>query len=230
MIACLVMTDGRAKCLARTLASAEENLNLDTMVRVIHDDSDDAAYHAWLFANYGDRWTIVVTPARSGFGGAIRSAWKALRAMHGITHVFHLEDDFVFPLKVPLHQMLDLLDDRPEVVQVALVRQPWNSEEQAAGGVLARWRERCAQLQTKFGEPYVAQRAYFTTNPCLYRRALIDHEWPEGTHSEGGFTFQLFHEGHNGVPGELIQFAFWGRLDDPPRCEHIGEHRIGTGY
>lgn len=222
MMALLVMTDGRRDCIERAIPSALERLHGRFTEFVIHDDSGDDAYHEWLTATF-PQFQIVMTPGRSGFGGAIRSAWSHLAAHTEAHFIFHLEDDFIFNEDIDVVAMARLLTFERTLMQVALKRQPWNDIEIAAGGIVE-----CAPedyMQVTNGDIWwTAHRRFFTTNPNLYRASLVHEHWPEGENSEGHFTHQLLAR-RRGHP-----FAFWGRKFDPPKVTHIGNQRAGTGY
>jgi hypothetical protein len=107
----------------------------------------------------------------------------------------------------------------PKLAQLALKRQPWNPEEKAAGGI-------CELHPEWFSEKrwlYTKHTAFFTTNPCLYRKDIMDFGWPQEENSEGKFSIMLRDAGYH--------FGLW-QLDtfDPPKVTHIGEQRMGTGY
>lgn len=244
VIALLVMTDGRLDCLTQTLRSAAENLMHDGMVDnvFIHDDSNDPDYRAMLVD-----WSIESTgwyvfgpkpgSGKSGFGGAIRAAWEVLRTQpHDF--VFHLEDDFTFNRPVDLRAMAGVLLTNPEIVQIALRRQPWNDLERAAGGVVEMHPEAYTDRHvwdntSRMADgredprlhPILEHTQFWTTNPSLYRRSLLDiHHWPDGEHSEGVWSQHLR------TTHPDWRFAYWGQRDDGPWVHHIGTERVGTGY
>lgn len=220
MITLLVMTDGRRDYLEQTLTSASVNLRGPISVKLIHDDSGDPAYAAWLRETYEPLgYVIHSTGQRSGFGGAIRSAWCWLREHDRNPLIFHLEDDFTFPVPVPTADMTNLLAN-PEIAQVSLMRQAWNGDEIRAGGVVNA--NPGAFTLEPSPIPHLRHRAYFTTNPSIYRRELIlSHEWPTGDQSEGRFTLDVFTD-------PTTCAAVIG--DGEPNCHHIGEQRTGNGY
>lgn len=228
MITLLVMTDGRRECIARSLPRALDMLEGPISNVVIHDDSADQAYHDWLYERFGGRgFTIVRTEERAGFGGAIRSAWSFLRQFDHRPWVFHLEDDFLVQQRVDLRAMMRVLTWHREIVQMALLRQPVNEHEIAAGGIMQMHPQdymRGPWTPCACGAPdgWYEHRRFFTTNPSLYGRSLIHREWPDGKHSEGRFGLALFEE------DPLAVSAFWG--DGEEWCEHIGAVRVGTGY
>lgn len=221
MITLLVMTDGRKNCLLRTVEQARKNLYGAISVRVIHDDSGDDAYAAWLNQTYCPQgWVVHSTGQRSGFGGAVRSAWSWLREHDRNPLIFHLEDDFLVS-SVNVDRMAWCLDANPRLVQLALLRQAWSNEEKQAGGIIEKDPDAYTYRQEEMFR-WVEHRRFFTTNPSLYRRSLIlDREWPEGDHSEGRFGIELFES------DPQLKSAFWthGQM-----CEHIGDERVGTGY
>lgn len=222
MIALLVITDGRTECIQRTVPSALGNLAGPISERWIYDDSGDADHLAWLYQTFPQFRIIHHLEGRQGFGGAIREAWRTLRFESAAEYIFHLEDDFTFNREVPLEDMMEILDEEPRLAQVALRRQAWNTAEKAAGGVIETNPDAYTQRSGHFTS-FLEHDLFFTTNPSLYRRQLIEHnDWPEGERSEGVFTAQLREARHT--------FAYLGERTDPPWVHHIGDERTGTGY
>lgn len=227
MIALLVMTDGRRECIERTIPSFLDAVDRPDLLSElwIHDDSGDPDFTGWLVATFAPLgFRVVSTPGRSGFGGAIRSAWDYLRTFSEASYIFHLEDDFIFPRPVPLIGMVDVLDHHPHLVQIALRRQPWNESERSAGGIVEMHPSDYIDAQGYDGHQWLEHRRNFTTNPCLYRQTLMAREWPTGSESEGRFGFAIAAE------AEVEPFAYWGARDSGEWCEHIGAQRVGTGY
>lgn len=221
----LVMTDGRRHCIERAVESAMDHLGWFDRV-VIHDDSGDPDYRAWLREVFApDDFEHVATGCRSGFGGAIRSAWAHLAESPDLHErfVFHLEDDFIFKRQVDLAAMAQVLDRHPYLMQLALRRQPWNDEERAAGGIVEQHPDDYIEHQDADDNHWLEHRRFFTTNPSLYRAKLCRQPWPRGPHSEGRFTHQL-------LASPKVRFGFWGARDSGEWCEHIGLERVGTGY
>lgn len=226
MIALLVMTDGRDH-IFETLPTAEAFLVGPVSEVWIHDDSGDPERGEKLRRVFPHA-RVVQTAGRSGFGGAIRSAWDALRLGSSAPFVFHLEDDFRLFRIVELARMAEVLQLRPELVQLALRRQPWNAEELAAGGIVelhpGDFEDRTTRLHDGTEAEWLAHRRFFTTNPSLYRTDLLGREWPDGAHSEGRFSIELFASNPDRVAG------YWGSRSSGEWCEHIGHQRVGTGY
>lgn len=169
---------------------------------------------------------------RLGFAGAIREGWRRLRELSWAevpAYVLHVEDDWRFDQRVPLARMAELLDWRPNVAQVALLRGPVNDTERAAGGLVEQWPREYRQgyLADPFAGdlnplPYLEHGLYFTTNPSLYRMSLVNaHDWPTGAGSERRFTERLLNAGY--------RFACLGNGD--PWVTHTGDdRREGKGY
>lgn len=227
MIALLVMTDGRRECIERTVPSFLDALDRPDLVSelLIHDDSGDPEYSGFLVDRFGPLgFRVVSTPGRSGFGGAIRSAWWELREYSSARYVFHLEDDFVPTRTVPVADMARILGHHPHLVQIALRRQPWNPSEVAAGGVVEQHPGDYADVKWTDLQ-WLEHRRFFTTNPSLYRMELVeDEEWPEGDNSEGRFGIGLLEQ------DPARRFAFFGARNSGEWVEHIGAARVGTGY
>ena len=216
------MTDGRREYFRKTYDSLWSKVHgFDNIL--IHDDSGDPDYHHWLSGYYNTtETTIYSTGQRSGFGGAIISAWDQLRKTDA-DWVFHLEEDFTFNKHIDLQAMQKVLMAKPHIVQMALRRQPWNDIEVEAGGVIEVQPESYLEW-TDETDYWLQHRNFFTTNPSLYGRSLIDyHEWPNCDRSEGIFSVELFSDPDN-VSG------YWGSKTMGEWCTHIGQQRKGKGY
>jgi hypothetical protein len=155
-----------------------------------------------------------------GFGGAIRKGWSEVLDT-GADFCFHLEADFTFNRDVPLIDMVDVLDQHPHLVQMALLRQPWNEQEREAGGILEMHPDDYEQCSDG---PYrwVEHRRNFTTNPSLIPTWVLGAGWPKRAQSEGHFGIALF-----GADPDL-RGGYWGQGEE--WVEHIGIERVGVGY
>lgn len=190
----LLISDGREDYLEQTLASVEENLpDFDQVVHI-----DDTAHEL-------------------GFAGAIQAGWDRITT----DYVFHLEQDFTFNQPVPVDRMVEVLQAHPHLVQLALLRQPWNAVERAAGGV---WQQHPdSYTHHGLGEyRWLEHCRHFTTNPCLYPRWVADRGWPQTGQSEGLFGLRLFGEDSS------RRAAYWGAGEE--WVTHIGQERSGHGY
>jgi hypothetical protein len=221
VITLLVMTDGRGDCLRRSIDTFHR-LKGPISVRVIHDDSGDPGYSKWLWAEYGDTWTVHSTVQRSGFAGAYHSAWSWLLEHDRNDWIFSTEDDFLIRRDVDLTSMVRVLESHPKLAQLALRRQAWNPMEIAAGGIVEQHPDDYTDVRSPDGE-WLEHRRFWTTNPSLFNRRMLHRGWPDGPHSEGHFGISLFTDTDD-VCG------FWGSRDSGTWVEHIGRERIGTGY
>jgi len=234
VITLLVMTDGRRDCITRTLASFAEMVTGPVTRRIIHDDSADHGYGAWLSTTYPG-YEVVSSGRRRGFGGAIAFAWRYLTAGSPDDAdldrmVFHLEDDFVFRRSVELADLAAVLDTRPGLAQLALRRQPWNEAERAAGGIVEQNPQAYEEHADFDGRVWLEHRQFFTTNPSLYRSSLCERGWPDGRESEGHFGLGLLATGTPEAAPADVRFGFWGSRDSGEWVEHIGAQRAGSGY
>jgi hypothetical protein len=213
-IAVLLIGDGRDGCRAATMDSFAKRVSGYRLRGVVQ--VDDRAHQL-------------------GFAGAIEAGWSALRdrmlsaERQGYPppwdYVFHLEEDWAFLRPVDVRAMASVLDADPTLVQCALRREPVNDAERVAGGVVEAWpreyEERIALTPTG-GVPYLRHSLFFTTNPSLYRRELVEAEaWPQVPRSEDEFGRYLVRRGQ--------RFAFLGERTEPVYLRHTGERR-GTGY
>jgi hypothetical protein len=220
-ICVLVMTDGRRECLARTLVSLREKLAGPVTRRVIHDDSGDIEFQAWVRQQDPD-FELISTGTRSGFGGAYRNAWRWVAENVDQPFLFSTEDDFVMQRRVDLRAMRDVLQAAPDVAQVALRRQAWNPAEIEAGGVVEQHPGDYADAKIA-GWPVLLHRRFWTTNPSLHRTSMCRSGWPGDPRSEGLHTARLLRD-------SATRFAYWGSRDSGVWAEHIGHERVGRGY
>lgn len=219
----VLMANGRREYLEKTLPGLRRLLG-DPYVEclVVHDDSGDADFRAWLLGelHFADLDVELVTTDRVGYGGAMASAWSAA-ARAGCPLIFWLEEDFVLG-DVPLAAMADLLEQRGELVQVVLKRQAWYPRELRAGGFL----EGTPGVFVDVADPvpHVEHRAFFSVNPTLFRAELLARPWPRTKGSEATFGKELLADQPH------RRFALWGSTSSPPAVEHVGAERVGHGY
>lgn len=230
-VAALVMTDGRVDCLDRTLASFDRHVPRPIDYRYLWDDTGNDDHFSYLRAAYRHRGWIPIRglAGKEGFGGAIRSAWQWLLDHTDAGYIFHIEDDFLFEQPVPIDAIVKVLDRHPYLAQMALRRQAWNQAEIDAGGVVELNPEAFTEVRDG-RQVWLEHRQFWTTNPSLFRRPVIELGWPEGNHSEGVFTHRLLGAGFGDVSGDQVRFGYWGARTSAPAVEHIGAERVGFGY
>ena len=197
-VCALLIGDGRTEIHERSHASLTENLPRFDAAVVI-DDSDHSL----------------------GFAGVIAEGWRQVLET-GAEWVFHAELDFTYRQPVPLEAMVGVLREQKHLAQMALLRQPWNDAEKAAGGVIQVRPDEYEQ-RVVGGTIWTEHRVCFTTNPSVYSTNLCRHGWPQVEHSEGVFTHRLLEDPN-------VRFAFWGGKNDEPLVDHIGVERVGVGY
>ncbi len=203
-VALLFVTDGRDDLRAATFESFNANARSLEVATIIEVDDRDHTL---------------------GFCGAVREAWARLRAVAGETpfdYVFHLETDFDFLRSFDVKAMSRVLDTQPHVCQVALRRGPVNEYERGFGRDLSMmWPDAHTERHTS-GHAWLEHRLNWTTNPCIYRRSLVERfEWPNPPRCEEAFGTTMIAEGYS--------FAFWGGRGEP-WLEHTGHTRVGNGY
>jgi len=215
------MFDGRIDYFTKTWNTLDKLSKVDKIL--INDDSGDVEATKHLIQNYADRdlW-ILSSGERSGFGGAIRNAWTHLGDWE-TDYVFHLEQDFELTKDIDIESMITVLEENPNVSQLALRRQPWNETEKKAGGIVESNPYDFYERKDLSGNVWLEHRKFWTTNPCLYRSSLMNTSWPTGANSEGMFGINLFEDAEQ-VSG------YWGSRDSGEWCKHVGDNRIGTGY
>ena len=217
----MVITDGRAECLARTIDSLRQMVKGDIAHKLLIDDSCKSNYAAWLICRFSD-FEILHTVPKQGFCGAIQTAWAAIKKRYPDTDfLMHLEDDFIFNRQVNVAELVEVLQSNPSLAQIALKRQPWNPAEEKAGGIVEMWPD---LYQDRNFEDYhwLEHRLFFTTNPSMYPKKITEFGWPGPPACEQAFTETLKNAGYS--------FAYWGKRSDLPWVYHIGNERVGCGY
>lgn len=224
-IALMMVTDGRKDFFDRTYAAMDAMIGARAFdFRIVVDDGQSRDYSEWL--DHIGMWDLHALPrpeGKRGFGGAIQAGWDILKAMPDVDYVFHLEDDFMLSKYFSLRWMAGILDRNPDLAQLALKRQPVNAEEAKVGGFVYQFPDEYHQhLDEETGQSWYSQNLFFTTNPSLYRRSLLDVGWPSGEGSERRMTERLQALG--------MHFGFLGTKFDEPWVHHIGKFRTGVGY
>jgi len=213
----MVITDGRI-CFHDAMDSIEDNFD-EFDYHLIVDDSLNPKFHTYTDFVYtrGGWWgnfEVDHASEKRGFAGAIRAGWEQIP--DDIDYVFHMEDDFVFLNRPPLTDMIQALEDNTHLVQMALLRGPVNEAEIAAGGLM-----QVDPDSYEYKGKWIEHKKFFTTNPCVYRRSLIERGWPDCSNSEGIFGIELF------ASDPSLRSGFWGNGEQ--WVDHIGI-RQGTGY
>lgn len=229
-IALVIIGDGRDNYLHQCVASLGQ-LRGNISEHWMYDDSGDQEYRDFLALRY-HHWTHINGGPRQGCAGAFQQVWRQVAQGTKARFIFLIEQDFRFVRPVDLSAMAGLLDERPYLAEVALLRQPWNSEEKRAGGVVEWHPDWYVDKIDEHGRQWLEHRS-FTTNPCLFRRSLLDVSWPDsqpGAYSEGLFSHHIHTDGTPEVPGDQVRCAYWGARGSGIWTEHIGHQRIGTGY
>lgn len=205
-VALLVIGDGRDDLLRDTMRSWHANAKEAEVTAVVRVD---------------DRMHLL------GFCGAVRYAWERLREeAAAFEYVFHLEEDWRFLRVFSIAHMARVLDTEPQVAQVALRRGPEPREVPVIEGWAEEFTNRATGLlglgNAARVQAWLEHRLFWTTNPSLYRRKLIDEfEWPEAPRCEAAFGETMVAEGRT--------FAYWGDRLDEPWIRHTGI-RTGHGY
>lgn len=171
---------------------------------VFVDDSGDPEHQSWL-----SQFGRVVDTGRSGYGPAMR----AVCAEAGEDPFCFWEEDFTATADVDLNGMRDVLDDRRDLAQLALLRGPHFPVEHEHGGLIEALEakgekfELVAQPGFGMSRNIYVQTATFTCNPAVWQRGVAAQGWPDGQWSEDAKRDQLLAQGYKFgfVPGIKVQ-------------------------
>lgn len=198
-VALLLIGDGRDRYRSQALDSLVMNVDTRGMPVVEVDDRDH----------------------KLGFAGAVQHGWTRVLAETHAEWVLWLELDFTFNQRVPVQDILDVLTAHPQLTQMALLRQPVNAAERAAGGIVQQNPDAYTPREWR-GHQWLESTRCFTTNPCIVPRWVLERGWPQRPESEGHFGIDLFGS------DPALRSAYWGAGEEWV-C-HIGDERAGTGY
>jgi Glycosyl transferase family 2 len=232
----LLFTDGR-EYLDKTLESFKRFLPWDFDDIILTDDSGNQRYQDSLYAKMekfcDGPVTYLFHEERLGFARAIADTWKQIQP--GIEWIFHLEDDYTLNRVLNLGDMIEIMKWNPHLVQLALMRQPWNEEEKRHGGIWQWHSTRGVEFTQKAMMGFASKPGarfewyehcgWMTTNPCLYPRWVADRGWPTDEGAGEGKMFRLMLQ-----EDPQRRAAYFGNMQDRPMVEHIGHGRKGFGY
>ena len=156
-----------------------------------------------------------------GFCKATARLW-AKCAEADVNFVFWLEHDFLIERRFNLAPLAALLIEKPELAQVALVRNAVNEREENAGGIIDVHPRSDYVHVVRDNHQWLEHRINFTTNPSLMRRQFMEENpWPDySSECEGKFSADFLARGYH--------FAYWG--DGTPWVTHVGPMRTGHSY
>jgi len=163
-------------------------------------------------------WILRRAEGQQGFCRATQGLWEWASETDA-EYVLWLENDFELLRPFNLELPAALLSSDESVAQVQLLRESVNIEEQKAGGVIQKHRQRGDAFIDHDG--WVQHSAFLTTNPSLLRtKFMAENPWPNyESECEGRFSRDLVERGYT--------FAIWDGT--APIVRHVGKRR-GFGY
>lgn len=223
-----IIGNGRIDLLERTIDSFRKSFkNFPFYKKVIVDDTGDLNYANYLEQEFGDEFHIVAHLANQGLSGSVRTLWS-LALLSDTDNLFHIEEDFTFNEGFEWEDILSSMVQavrEENVAQIALKRQPCNPQEAEAGGFMQlapdTYSTRKFYIEAKTGTKdfnCLMHRNFFTLNPCVYPRWLMQLGWEKGW-GEKEFGELLF-------SNPKIECGYVGMsIDEPSMITHIGNYR-----
>jgi len=207
--------------LERSLASLSAHVSGPIVQKVLYSDWDSRVAFG-LEQIAGRHGFYVAGGGNHGYSAGMARMWRYIASRALGPYVFLAEDDFLYEQDVNLARLVDVLEARPDVTQLALLRQPAYQGEIDRGGILG-WPVESFAHQRLNGHRWLEHRNFWTANPALFRRSLTAVEWPTGRSSEKLFADALFRD-------TRAVAAFWG--EGEAQIRHIGEVKAGVpgGY
>lgn len=224
-VAVVVRTGGNAETweersgyLRRSLESLNERVSGPIEQRVVYSDWGDE-HRAELDAIVSPLGYYVVGAGHHGYTASTRRLWRYIETRVRTPYVFLAEDDFLFDRDVDLVPMIDVLRKETRLRQIALLRAPAYPREIEQGGILGWPEEEFTRIEGPGAR--LEHRLFWTMNPSLFRRSLVEYPWPQKVSSERAFGDLLLRD-------PRARFAFWGTGE--PWLTHIGEVRASDAY
>jgi hypothetical protein len=157
---------------------------------------------------------MILNGSRLGIEGSVQEAWR--NVPDKCDFIWHQENDFTYNEEIDLSVFIKVLSNR-HIFQVALLRQAWYENEIEKGGIFKANHSIFRNANYK-GVDLVLHRGFFTHNPSLYRKSIINSEFPN--YNEYSFVKHLLSNDSNGW------CSYYGKTSDGPRVTHIGEIKI----
>lgn len=222
-VSLVIITDGRIDLLEQTLQSLANKVKYPFFEKLIINDSVDAN---GIFKKSVDNLslfyglTAIHHEEKRGFAGSYDTAFNSISKESD--YAFIVEDDFLFNEQIDIQTMIFILQYNRNLIQVSLKRQPWGEEEKKVGGFMEQWPDLYEEKEVA-GFIWCEHRLFYTTNPSLVPKFVIERSWPLQPHSESVFGQRLFSNPN-------FKAAYLGHRNDNPKVNHIGVDRKGNGY
>lgn len=187
-IGTLFITDGRFARLNATVSRWRQMVQMPMDRVVMVNDSGDPEYARLLESQFPD-FEHVAHAQRRGFGEAINTGWDAT---DDIDWLLHMEDDFLINFELPVVDIITVLDTHPYLAQMALLRNPVNHLEIAAGGIVGQNPDDFHQTQWRQYK-WLEHRRFYTTNPAILPHWTRERRM-KPPQAEGHFGIELFQD------------------------------------
>lgn len=219
MIALVVVTDGRREFIPQAIASIYENVQGINGPRVmVNDAAEDPQYGYDIVDKFGPDFRYFHHPVRRGLAFGIRQGWSAAIENPAVRYIWHHEDDYVVPDPIDLNELAQALNSAPTLAELTLKRDPYSSEEAAAGDYMKVGSHHYEDAKTPNGFEYVRHDQIFFSQPSLIPRAVAEACIRTNTDlTEPGLRDILTRLGYH--------FGVVGKIEDRPRVRHIGNRR-----
>lgn len=128
-------------------------------------------------------------------GEGYNAAMRAVCAEAGDEEFFFWEEDFVMTTPIELRMMSLILEENPDLAQIALLRGPHFPIEHEQGGVIEALVAKGHRMEER-PPGIIVQSATFTGNPSVWRAGIAKGGWPAGRWSEDRMRDRLLKEGY----------------------------------
>lgn len=218
----VILGNGRARYLERTVASWEANLLDPPRRRVIFDDSGDDGHFAWLRSTYGDRFDVLrVGEEALGQRKAIQAVFDYVKGLD-VDYVLFVEEDWALFRPLRVADIMAALEANPHVLQMRIPRTIWHADyhklDLQYGSIFLYHASRPGSITAKRDRWYEWRGGFYfwTHNPSVFRAEVCSVRYgPPGNH-EQNFGKRLLSRFPTGVSG------FWASNPFEGYVTHIG--------
>tara|TARA_Y100001938_G_scaffold29079_1_gene39263 strand:+ start:7961 stop:8746 length:786 start_codon:yes stop_codon:yes gene_type:complete len=222
----LFFSTNRLEYLVPTLKSFEENIDFSgcNVNKIFIDDYPKDRDNS-IFQKIKKDYNIdelILHEQNQGQSVTWKEAWSVIP--ESTNYIWHQEDDFIFPKKIIIRDLIDLIQQCPVTLsQVCLKRQVWYT---GANDFIKRIESGEVGEEIEFpvngvNKKIILHQDYFNANPCLYPAWVTREKYsfnPQESVIANDFKQRY---------GNSVYSAIYGARQDEHLSHHIGHYTQG---
>lgn len=226
-----ILTNGRKQWIKHTVASWTLNLKTQPSKKIIFDDSNSAAYFAFLKNEFGDSFQIIkIRNNKHGHGGAVNFIFEYLKRTD-YEYFLELEEDWVLNRELDPEPLIKELSSDQNMIQMRIPRSPWyyhklSYQDFILGSHINVLASKTDASFIKKNNFYLwrSNHYFWTHNPNFFKRELLYNKYPlepVGDKNEellfGNALFKKYPHSYAGI---------WAKNEYDNYVSHIGLKNI----